>query len=168
MIKRKEKKDINLASFETLNLHLPEQWGLSSCISYFAYLFCWILLEKSLSLTKQTTLRLCPSAFSPCSTQSYFLYAAVMATLSFCRGQPVPVEGSWVLCLNMNANVLLRAPSGNVHSNITTPTWSHRHLQSLPVGIEEAARVSWQTLHLPFVAIRSQDKCATKGYGVNG
>lgn len=155
---KKKIKAINLASFEILNLHLPEHWGLSTCTSYFtSYLFCWIPCGKSLNLwpdrlhyvyVLQHSLHVSASHFvmsSQCLWKAAELSVLTWMQMSFCR-----------------------APSGNVHSNITTPTWSHRHLQSLPMGIEETARVFWQILYLPFVVVLSQDKCGTKDYGVNG
>lgn len=148
---------MHLVSFETLNLHLPEEWGLSTCISYFAYLFCWIPCEKSLNLL--------PNILQYVYVLQHPLHVAVSHFVvgSQCLWKPAEFSA-----LTWMQTSFCRAPSGNVHSNITTPTWSHRHLQSLPVGIEETARVSWQILYLPFVIVLSQDKCGTKDYGVNG
>lgn len=146
-----------MASFETLNLHLPEQWGLSTCISYFAYFFCRIPCEKILNLW--------PDRLHYVHILQHSLHVAVR---HFVMGSQCLWKAAVFSVLTWMQMSFCRAPSGNVHSNITTPTWSHRHLQSVPVGIEETARVSWQILYLPFVVILAQGKCGTKDYGVNG
>lgn len=155
--KKKENQGYQFVKFWNLILHLPEQCSLNTCISYFAYLLCWMPCEKSLDLW--------PNRLHYGYVPQHSLHVALRHF--FVGGQCLwkAAEFSVLTWMQMS---FCRAPSGNVHSNITTPTWSHRHLQSLPVGIEETARVSWQILYLPFVIILSQDKCGTKDYGVNG